>query len=82
MAEECTKDLGIMRSLLTLALCGGVVYFLGCASTESSRRHADSPEVIEDARQRVLDQSATLDMNSKGDGADECAQGLVCGCAF
>ena len=54
-----------MRSIPKLALCGGVVYFLGCASTGSSRRHGDSPEVIEEARQRVLDQTAKLDFDSR-----------------
>ena len=55
-----------MRALLTsLALCLTARLFCGCASSQSSRSRADSPEVIERVRSRVLDQCATLDPASR-----------------
>ena len=54
-----------MRALLTfLAVCLTASLMWGCASSQSSRR-ADSPEVIEQARVRVLDQLPALDTASR-----------------
>ena len=47
-----------------LALCLAALLFAGCASSQSSRPRADSPEVIEQVRSRVL-QLPTLDTASR-----------------
>ena len=58
--------LGVMRALLTfLALGIAASLYCGCASSQSSRPRADSPEVIEQARVRVLDQLPALDTASR-----------------
>ena len=55
-----------MRTPFTfLALSLAAFLFGGCASSQSSRPRADSPEVIERVRSRVLDQSSTLDAASR-----------------
>ena len=54
-----------MRAPFTfLALCLAAFLFTGCASSQSSRPRADSPEVIEQVRSRVL-QLPTLDTASR-----------------
>lgn len=54
-----------MRTPFTfLALCFAVFLFSGCASSQSLRPRADSPEVIEQVRSRVL-QLPTLDTASR-----------------
>ena len=55
-----------MRALLTfLALGLAAGLFFGCASSQSSRPRADSPEIIEQVRSRVLHQCPTLDAASR-----------------
>ena len=55
-----------MRALLTfLALGLAASLYCGCASSQRSRPRADSPEVIEQVRSRVLGQLPTLDAVSR-----------------
>lgn len=57
--------MGIMSKPFTfLALCLSVLLLSGCASSQSPRPRADSPEVIEQVRSRVL-QLPTLDTTSR-----------------
>lgn len=48
-----------------LAILFAACFFVGCASTQSSRLRAYSPDVVEQVRSRVLDQLPTLDAASR-----------------
>ena len=55
-----------MRAPVAILLLGSIaILAAGCAGPRASRLRADSPEVIEQARIRVLDQLPTLDTPSR-----------------